>query len=112
MKRLRRLWRKEKSEPSFHHHVYVVLLEEKAAKHPSILRANPRRDRRKPCVFVGMSGLPPEHRFEYHRHGYKSAWVVRKYGVRLVPLLYQPLNPIPFDAAVAIAVAFAKDLRY
>src|SRR5207244_8707649 len=60
MKRLRRRRRDEKPEPSFHHHVYVVLLDEKAAKHASILRANPRRNPRKPCVYVGMSGLPPE----------------------------------------------------
>ena len=71
--------RNSRLKAEFHHHVYVVLLSNKAARHPSILRANPKRDPRKPCVYVGMSGLPPEHRFENHRHGYKSAWVVRKY---------------------------------
>jgi hypothetical protein len=111
MKRLRRRRRSEKPEPSFHHHVYVVLLDRKAAKYPSILRANPRRDPRKPCVYVGMSGLPPEYRFENHRHGYKSAWVVRKYGVRLMPELYQHLNPMPFNAAAQMEQDLAEDLR-
>ena len=46
-----------------------------------------------------MSGLPPEHRFENHKHGYKAAWVVEKYGVRLMPELYEHLNPMPYDAA-------------
>ncbi|MGI9114102.1 MAG: hypothetical protein ACR2FX_03535 [Chthoniobacterales bacterium] len=96
---------------NFHHHVYVVLLDDAAAKHASVLRLNPKRQRDKPCVYVGMSGLPPEHRFENHRHGYKSAWVVRKYGVRLMPELYQHLNPMPYEAALEMEKDLAEDLR-
>jgi hypothetical protein len=98
-------------EARFHHHVYVVLLGDKAARHPSILRANPARDPIKPCVYVGMSGLPPEHRFENHRNGYKSAWVVRKYGIRLMPELYAHLNPMPYNAAAQMERDLAEDLR-
>jgi hypothetical protein len=98
-------------EVKFHHHVYVVLLDEAAAEHPSIIRANPNRSSGKPCVYVGMSGLPPEHRFENHRHGYKSAWVVRRYGVRLLPELYQHLNPMPYEAALQMEKDLAEDLR-
>ena len=100
-----------KSTPEFHHHVYVILLDDKATRHPSILRANPQRDPIKPCVYVGMSGLPPEHRFENHRHGYKAAWVVEKYGVRLMPELYEHLNPMPYDAALQMEMDLADDLR-
>jgi len=88
-----------------------VLLTDQAAEHPSILRANPKRDPRKPCVYVGMSGLLPEHRFENHRHGYKSAWVVRKYGLRLLPELYEHLNPMPYQAAAQMERDLAEDLR-
>jgi hypothetical protein len=88
-----------------------VLLTDQAAEHPSILRANPKRDPRKPCVYVGMSGLLPEHRFEDHRHGYKSAWVVRKYGLRLLPELYEHLNPMPYQAAAEMERDLAEDLR-
>lgn len=95
----------------FHHNVYVILLDPKAARHPSILRANPKRNPRKPCVYVGMSGLPPEHRFENHKHGYKAAWVVEKYGVRLVPELYEHLNPMPYEAALQMEADLAEDLR-
>jgi len=98
-------------EKEFHHNVYVVLLKDTVAKHPSILRLNPKRDPLKPCVYVGMTGIPVDHRFENHKNGYKSAWVVRKYGVRLMPELYEHLNPMPFEAAVQMEGELAEDLR-
>ena len=49
-----------------HHNVYVILLDDAVAKHPSVLRLNPKREPSKPCVYVGMTGLPVEHRFENH----------------------------------------------
>jgi len=98
-------------EKSFHHNVYVVLLRDAVAKHPSILRLNPKRDPLKPCVYVGMTGIPVDHRFENHKNAYKSAWVVRKYGVRLMPELYEHLNPMPFEAAVQMESELAEDLR-
>ena len=95
----------------YHHSVYVILLDPKVAEHPSVLRANPRRDPAKPCVYVGMTGLPVEHRFENHKNGYKSAWTVSKYAIRLMPELYAHLNPMPFDAAVQMECDLAEDLR-
>jgi len=89
----------------------VILLDDKVAKHVSILRLNPKRDPLKPCVYVGMTGLPVDHRFENHKNGYKSAWVVRKYGVRLMPELFEHLNPMPFEAAVVMEKELAEDLR-
>ena len=102
---------KKTAATEFHHNVYVILLDAKAAKHPSVLRANPQRDPTKPCIYVGMSGLPPEHRFENHKHGYKAAWVVEKYGIRLLRELYEHLNPMPFEAAAQMEVELAEDLR-
>ena len=98
-------------EQTFHHNVYVILLRNAVAKHPSILRLNPNRDPAKPFVYVGMTGLPVEQRFENHKNGYKSAWVVRKYGIRLMPELYEHLNPMPFEAAVQMEMELADDLR-
>ena len=108
LKTKRRTLRKEQA---FHHNVYVILLRDAVAKHPSILRLNPKRDALKLCVYVGMTGLPVDHRFENHKYGYKSAWVVRKYWVRLMPELYEHLNPMPFEAAVQMEVELAEDLR-
>ena len=98
-------------EQKFHHSVYVVLLEDAVAKHPSISRLNPKRDPLKPCVYVGMTGLRVDHRFENHKNGYKSAWAVKKYGMRLLPELYEHLNPMPFEAAAQMEIELAEDLR-
>ncbi len=103
--------RRSPKEQTFHHSVYVVLLENAAGKHPSILRANPRQNPLKPCVYVGVTGLPVDDRFENHKNGYKSAWVVKKYGLRLMPELYEHLNPMPFEAAAQMEIELAEDLR-
>jgi hypothetical protein len=96
---------------AFHHSVYVILLDPAVLKHPSILRLNPDRRPAKPCVYVGMTGLPVERRFENHQNGEKSSWVVEKYGLRLIPELYEFLNPMPFEAAVQMEKDLAEDLR-
>jgi hypothetical protein len=98
-------------QQAFHQSVYVILLDAAAAKHPSILRLNPRREPSKPCVYVGMTGIPVDHRFENHKNGYKSAWVVKKYGKRLMPELFEHLNPMPFEAAAVMEKELAEDLR-
>jgi hypothetical protein len=100
-----------RKEQDFHHNVYVVLLSKAAAKHPSILRLNPKRDLLKPCVYVGMTGIPVHDRFKNHKSGHKSSWIVRKYGVRLMPELYEHLNPMPFEAAAQMESDLADDLR-
>ncbi len=111
-RRLRPQLTKEKRAPAPHHHnIYVILLDPAVAKHPSVRRLNPGRDPRKPCVYVGMTGLPVEHRFENHKHGYKAAWTVEKYGVRLLPELFEHLNPMPFEAAAQMEKDMAEDLR-
>jgi hypothetical protein len=99
------------AEPEFHHNVYVVLLSKAALKDLSILRRNPQRDPSKPAVYVGMTGLPVDHRFENHKNGYKSARLVRKYGVRLLPELFEHLNPMPYEYAVQMEKDLTDDLR-
>ena len=99
------------SAADFHHNVYVILLDDAVAQHPSVLKLNPLRNPAMPCVYVGMTGLPVEHRFENHKHGYKSAWTVRKYGLRLMPELFAHLNPMPYEAAAQMEKDLAEDLR-
>ena len=94
-----------------HHCVYVVLLEAAAARVRSVRAANPRPDPKKPCVYVGMSGLKPEERFANHKAGIKAASLVKRFGVRLLPELYEHLNPMPFEAAVQMEKDLAEDLR-
>ena len=81
-----------------HHHVYVVYLR------------NPRGDG-KAGYYVGMTGLTPEARFENHKRGYKSASVVMRCGVRLVPTLYAHLNPMTFKDAAKMEKHLAEELR-
>lgn len=109
----RRTFRQIRSKTSagHHHHVYVVLLDEAAAKNRELLRANPRRDPAKPCVYVGMTGLSPDDRFANHKAGIKSAAIVQRHGVRLLPELFEVFNPMPFDVAVAMEEELAEDLR-
>jgi hypothetical protein len=95
----------------FHHHVYVVLLDSAVRKERKIVAANPKRDPKKYCVYVGMTGIPPIERFQNHKDGYKSSHYVQKYGVRLLPELYEYLNPMPFEAACQMEKDLAEDLR-
>ena len=83
---------------SGHHHVYVVFLR------------NPSGDG-KAGYYVGMTGLTPEARLANHKAGVKAARVVRKYGVRLVPTLYEHLNPMSYQDAVRMEVELAESLR-
>jgi hypothetical protein len=99
------------AEKEFHHSVYVILLDAAVLKEASVLRLNPKRDPSKPCVYVGMTGLPIDHRFENHKNGYKSARVVKKHCLRLMPELYEHLNPMPFEAAAQMEKDLAEDLR-
>ena len=71
---------------------------------------NPRGDG-KAGYYVGMTGLTPEKRFENHKKGVKAARVVTKFGERLVPKLYEHLNPMAFDDACAMEVTLAESLR-
>jgi hypothetical protein len=58
-----------------------------------------------------MSGLTPEERFANHKQGIKAARLVKRYGVRLLPELYEHLNPMPFEAAARMEIDLAEDLR-
>ena len=111
MLRARRKRRVRSPARQFHHCVYVVLLSDPALKEVSILRLNPKRDPAKPALYVGMTGLPVDHRFKNHKNGYKAARVVKKYGVRLLPDLYEHLNPMPYEHAVQMEKDLAADLR-
>jgi hypothetical protein len=103
--------RRFSAENAHHHNVYVILLDDAVLKNRFVHRLNPNRNPAKPCVYVGMTGLPVEHRFENHRNGYKSARIVEKYGVRLLPELFEHLNPMPFEAAAQMEKDLTEDLR-
>ena len=94
-----------------HHNVYVVLLDSAVGRLKKMRAVNPDRDPKKPCVYVGMTGLAPEERFANHKAGMKDAPLVKRHGIRLLPELYAHLNPMPFEAAAQMEKDLADDLR-
>jgi hypothetical protein len=96
MKRRTRRQLRAKLVSEQHHNVYVVLLDPAAGSLRAVRAANPKRDLKKPCVYVGMTGLTPEERFGNHKAGTKTASVVKRYGLRLLPELYEHLK-LPRD---------------
>lgn len=94
-----------------HYSVYVIELDARVWNHTRFRDANPEHDITKPCVYVGMTGLPVEQRFANHRHGYKGNAFVAKYGVRLLPALYRRLNPMRYALARLTEVTLAQRLR-
>jgi predicted GIY-YIG superfamily endonuclease len=71
---------------------------------------NPKGDG-KAGYYVGMTGLTPDRRFQNHKQGIKAARIVRRCGERLVPRLYEHLNPMPYAKAQKMEVALADSLR-
>lgn len=98
-------------QPRAHHHVYVVLLSDRVWNEPAFRKANPGHDIRKPCVYVGMTGLDPDLRFDKHMAGVQANRFVLRYGVRLLPDLYEVYNPMPYEAARDMEVELAIGLR-
>src|SRR5258708_16851599 len=96
-----------KRQSGDHHHVYVVLLDPAAARIGKVRAANPDRDRKMPCVYVGMTGLTPEERFANHKAGTKAASLVTRYGIRLLPELFDHLNPMPSKAVANMEADFS-----
>jgi len=88
-----------------------VLLDPAVARLRKVRAANPNRDPKKPCVYVGMTGLSPEERFANHKAGIKASYYPKRYGIRLLPELYAHLNPMPFAAAAQMERDLTEDLR-
>lgn len=93
------------------HSVYVIELSPEVLNEAKFRRANPDYDVTKPCVYVGMTGLTPEKRFENHRKAIKSNRYAHDYGLRLLPRLYAVYNPMPYRAAQDMEIELAIGLR-
>ena len=94
-----------------HYHVYVVELATEVLAESRFMKANPSYKPGKPCVYVGMTGIDPDVRFDKHKAGIQSNRFVREFGLRLLPELYEPYNPMAYDDARSMEVEVAIDLR-
>ena len=96
---------------SHHYSVYVVELADRIWNVAGFRRANPVYRLGQPFVYVGMTGLDPDVRFDRHMAGIQANRFVREYGVRLLPALYEVYNPMPYDAARDMEVELGIALR-
>ena len=92
--------------------VYVIKLDSKILNKGYFLKENPNRDPSKPCVYVGMTSKTPEERFAIHLSDHlHSSPKVRKFGVALMPELYQDLNPLTREEVEDMEKKLAEGLR-
>jgi len=94
-----------------HYNVYVIELSSDVLYEGKFKRCNPGYIPGKPCVYVGMTGLDPDVRFDKHKAGIQSNRYVQQYGLRLLPDLYEGFNPMSYDEARDREVEVAIDLR-
>ncbi|MGH1360816.1 MAG: hypothetical protein ACRBC3_18810 [Burkholderiaceae bacterium] len=93
------------------HYVYVIELSDQVWNEPRFRKANPDYQLDKPLVYVGMTGLDPDRRFDKHKAGIQANRYVHQYGIRLMPELYEMYNPMPYLAAQEMEVELAIGLR-
>jgi hypothetical protein len=91
--------------------VYVVLLDEYVGTLPQMRLRNPKRGPSKPVVYVGLTPLPVNRRFDFRRATPEHEWRLHKFGVRLMPELYDSLRPMTCKRALQTAKKLADDLR-
>jgi hypothetical protein len=95
----------------YHHSVYVIELSNEVLFEPRFRRANPDYVTGQPCVYVGMTALSPDVRFDKHKAGIQSNKFAKLYGLRLRPDLYAMYNPMPRQGAQDMEVELAIGLR-
>jgi predicted GIY-YIG superfamily endonuclease len=93
------------------YHVYVIELSKDVLYEAKFKRCNPNYITGKPCVYVGMTGLDPDIRFDKHKAGIQSNRYVKDYGLSLLPDLYEGFNPLNYDDACDREVEIGIDLR-
>ncbi|CAH2790924.1 MAG: FIG00459125: hypothetical protein [uncultured Caballeronia sp.] len=94
-----------------HYSVYVVELSDAVWNEVRFRRANPDYVHGMPFLYVGMTGIDPDVRFDKHKAGIQSNCFVREFGLRLLPQLYEMYNPMPYDGARNMEMELAIGLR-
>ena len=93
------------------HNVYVVELSKEVLDVKKFVNSNPAYVTGMPCVYVGMTGLDPDVRFDNHKAGIRSNKYVTRFGIRLMTELFEHLNPMPYGDAQYMEVDLAIRLR-
>jgi len=90
---------KTHNKPGVKSRVYIVLLKVVGKKRSGY------------ALYVGKTIRKPEERFQQHKEGYKASRYVKKYGVRLLPDLFEHLNPMSAAEATELEVVIAEALK-
>lgn len=93
-----------------HHSLYAVELDPAVLKNRKFFEKNP-GGAASGCLYIGVTGLPPETRFERHLAGTQSARFVKAHGVRLRMDLVEGFSRLPYRVAAAMEPKVAAWLR-
>ena len=102
---------KKRNQSPEHYYVYVVLLSDDVLNQPKFRKANPDCDVQKPCLYVGMTGLDPDTRFDNHKAGHKANKYVQEFGLELMmghvddltqPMSYEDAKYLEVDVAIRL----------
>jgi hypothetical protein len=63
------------------------------------------------ALYVGKTNRTPEDRFQQHKDGYKASRYAKKYGVCLLPDLFEHLNPMSAGEATELEASIAEALK-
>ena len=102
---------KHLKQQKHHYSVYVIELAPEVWHIGRFRRCNPDYLMGKPFVYVGMTGVDIDLRFDKHKAGIQSSRYVRDFGLRLLPWLYEMYNPMPYEAARDMEVELGIALR-
>lgn len=96
----------------FHHSVYAVILDDQVLKERKFANANTNHQIGMTCLYVGMTGLDPDTRFDKHKAGIKANRYVQKYGLRLAPEFVADIQqPLSYEDARYLEVDVALKLK-
>jgi len=93
-----------------HHSVYAIELDRAVWKNRTFRERNP-GGAVSGCLYVGVTGLSPEARFQRHRAGTQSGRFVRTYGRRLRLDLVEGFSRLPYRIAACMEPKLAAWLR-
>jgi hypothetical protein len=93
-----------------HHSVYAIELDRAVWKNRAFRERNP-GGAAGGCVYIGVTGLTPQARFERHREGTQSARLVHAHGVRLRLDLVEGFSRLPYRIAAEMEPRIAAWLR-
>ncbi len=92
------------------HSVYAIELDRAVWKNRAFRERNPGRTTGE-CLYIGVTGLTPEQRFERHRMGTQSGRFVRTHGLRLRLDLVEGFSRLPYRIAACMEPKLAAWLR-